>query len=139
MSLSIKQYSVYFIIGGIVGITAIVLREGIAWLIGDSPTYYALSVSLVYMFGILLSFILHRNFTFKEQKTPFYLAQFYSFILVAILGMLLTVSISIALRYLLHFDTIFNHYSGAISFCLAALTASVFSYYLNARFSFSKA
>jgi len=137
MRLSVTQYSVYFIIGSIVAVIAVILREGIAWLIGDSPLYYMLSVAIVYIIGTLLSFILHRFITFKEKHVPFSFKKFYIFTVVAMLGMLLTAAVSAMFRYILYFDLIFLSYSGTISFCVAALLTSVISYYLNARFLFS--
>jgi putative flippase GtrA len=130
----------YAIIGAIVGISAAVGREIIAMAFpADTPGYYALSVSLVYVFGILASYSGHRKVTFghvdmKHQSTA---RSMTNFTVIALLGLLCTTGLSVTIRYFFPVDDFFGSLGGAFSFILATLIASVITFSLNARHTFS--
>jgi len=136
---ALNQYGRYFVIGGLVGVMTLLLREGIARIAGDTPALYLLSVLIAYAIGILISFLLHRYLTFRERlATPAHPlnSALLRFSLIALLGMALTAGMAMAVRYLLALDAVFFAYSGAAAFVIASLLTSVVTYALNARLSF---
>ena len=59
---TLLTYLRYAVIGAIVGISAVIGRELIAMALpADTPEFYALSVSIVYAFGILASYSGHKK------------------------------------------------------------------------------
>jgi len=136
---ALDQYGRYFVIGGLVGVMTLLLREGIARITGDTPSRYLLSVLAAYAIGILVSFLLHKHLTFRERlATPAHPlhSALLRFTLIALIGMALTGGLAVGVRYLLVLDAIFFAYSGAVAFVIASLLTSVVTYVLNARLSF---
>ena len=131
-----RQYLVYFVVGGFVGVLTVVIREVFAGLTHDSPSFYALSVSLAYSIGIVLSFTLHKLITFKSVlNRPTHRFSFVMFTLIAITGLILTSGFAVLIRYGLDLDRWLYQYAGMIAFIIASLATSVITYGLNARFS----
>ena len=139
-TLSFRQYVIYFLVGSFVGVLAVIARELFALITGDAPVWFFLSVIVVYLLGILLSFFLHNKITFGAGKLiPIrrtYGRHFRNFVFIAVLSAVLVGLLSSALRYQLGFDSMFGVYSAAMAFIVSSLLISVASYYLNARFVF---
>ena len=136
--MNFKQYIRYFIIGTFVGITAIFFREMIAKLLPvDNPNYYVLSVTVTYVFAIMLSFTMQRFFTFQPRQQHSKEKMFACYTLVAITGGISTAVLSFIFRYTLQLDLFLYEYSGATAFAAAALASSVLTYWLNVRFVFN--
>jgi putative flippase GtrA len=137
--LSLAQYRRFFLVGTVVGLLAIALRELIAAALpADTPLFYSISVIVVYVFGILLSYVLQHRFTFKVDLGTSDWRRLTSFIAVALIGALTTWLLSLIFRYELGFDRIFGLLSGSIAFGVAALSSSVLTYALNALVVFRR-
>jgi putative flippase GtrA len=65
MSTRFRQFLVYFVVGGAVGVAGIGIRETVALFLPDTPAWYTASVGIAYGASILLSFSLHRRITFR--------------------------------------------------------------------------
>ena len=64
-----STYLRYIIVGAVVGVLTILLRELFALILpADTPAYYALSVVMAYMVGIFCSYYGHRNVTFSARQ-----------------------------------------------------------------------
>ena len=136
MKLSLQQYSRYFIVGSVVGVSAVILRELIALLAEDKVGFYLGTVLFAYAYGTIISFFLHKIFTFKKHlEANNKQLHFYTFTIVAITGMFLTGAFSLLFRYGCHLDSLIPRYSGGCAFILAALTSSACTYYLHIRYS----
>ncbi len=137
MSLSIRQFTRYLMTGTFVGISAVLLREGIVTLLpADTPTYYIISVLFVYVVGMILSFLLQGVFTFHIRKVDRMRTMFGPFIIVALVGASSTSLLSLLFRYWMWFDMLFGKLGGSAAFAAATFTSSVVSYWMSARFVF---
>ena len=135
--LSFDQYRRFFLVGTVVGLLAIALRELIATALpADTPFFYSISVVVVYAFGILTSYALQHRFTFKLNLKDSRGRRLISFIAVAFIGALATWLMSLVFRYELGFDRTFGHLSGSTAFAAAAVSSSVLTYPLNALLVF---
>jgi hypothetical protein len=66
--LSFQQYTRYFVVGSILGVLILVLRETIARAFSaDTPINYALSIIIVYAVRIVLGYNAHRRLTFVQK------------------------------------------------------------------------
>jgi putative flippase GtrA len=92
-------------------------------------------VVCAYGLGIALSFALNRRFTFTQASAVGWPA-YVRFVLVALLGMFLTWTASIAFRYGLRLQLLLGDASAGLAFALAALLSSAITYPLNARLVF---
>lgn len=133
------SYSKYIVIGGIVGVITVLIREGISFVLPqDTPTYYAVSVVLAYCVGILLSYYGHRKVSFSHaQPVGSTVESFSRFTVIAIMGLLATTGLSVLLRYKLPFDKYLSDFGAATAFAIATFLASLLTYSLNATFTFS--
>jgi len=135
---SFGRYSRYFIVGGAIGVTSTLLLE---FILRVSPTdtavVYGLSVAIVYAIGVLAGFILHHRFTFQDTVVVLRWHRLGQFFAIAVLGALLTSGLSVFIRFVLNIDRVVGEFAGATAFVVAALTVSVVTYWLNARFVFS--
>jgi putative flippase GtrA len=137
--LSLDQYRRFFLVGTVVGLLAIALRELVALgLPADTPTYYSISVITVYAFGIVLSYVLQHRITFKADLRKSTWRRLSAFITVALVGALASWLLSLSLRYGLGFDKLFGRLSGSLAFAVAAVSSSVLTYALNALFVFRR-
>jgi putative flippase GtrA len=135
--LSLAQYKRFFLVGTAVGLLAIALRELIAAALpADTPLFYSISVIVVYVFGILLSYVLQHRFTFKVSLRKSNWRRLISFICVALIGALATWLLSLIFRYELGFDRTFGLLSGSLAFAVAAVSSSALTYTLNALLVF---
>ena len=131
-------YCRYLVVGAIVGITAIVARELISYLLpADSPGYYLLSVIIIYTGGIIASFYGHFRVSFSHvQNKQATMVSMGKFTLVALAGMGVTSLLSYQIRYNLNLEPVFGALLPSVAFGVAALTASLLTYTLNARYIF---
>lgn len=133
------SYLKYLFIGAIVGIASIVGREVLAlYLPADTPEYYALSVAVIYAFGILVSYTGHRKVSFSHvdmegQNTA---SSMTWFTLIAIFGLLCATGLSVGIRYFLPIQGVFGAYSATVAFAIATVITSILTFTLNARHTF---
>lgn len=134
-------YCKYFVIGAIVGVTAIVAREIIGFLLpADTPVYYMLSVTFVYAGGILASFYGHYRVTFSHiARKRAALESIGRFTIIAIIGMIITALVSWQIRYALGLERVLGKLLPAFAFGTATVIASLVTYTLNARYTFVEA
>ena len=135
-----RPYFRYLVVGGIVGLLAIAAREILAYMFpDDSPGYYLLSVIIIYAGGIVASFYGHFHVSFSHVKDKSAtLVSMFKFTLVALAGMGATATLSYQIRYNLGLEAIFGPFLPSLAFGMAALTASLLTYSLNARYIFVK-
>ena len=137
--LSFQQYVRFLVVGLIVGVIAVALRELITRALpADTPAYYSLSVIVVYAGGILLSFALHSRYTFGVGPRVDSSAGLAPFTAVALVGALATWLVSLICRYGLGFDRLFGDVSGSAAFAVGAVAASLLTYSLNAHMVFHR-
>jgi putative flippase GtrA len=136
LMLGLAQYGRFLMVGAVVAVLTIACRELIGHFLGpDTPVFYSVSVVCAYGLGILLSFVLNRRFTFMQASAVGW-AACARFIAIALLGMFLTWTLSIALRYGLMLQPLLGDASAGLAFALAALLSSGVTYPLNARLVF---
>lgn len=136
---SLRQYSRYFLIGGVIGVASVLLLEALSRLLPtDTPVYYALAVGLVYMTGVLAGFTFHSRYTFVAQGEDQRRRRIAAFALISLLGALLTSVLSAVLRFALDMDLLIGKFASPAAFVAAALAASVLTYWLNARLVFGQ-
>jgi putative flippase GtrA len=117
----------------------VLVRGLIGGLVGDTPARYLFSVVAAYAVGILVSFALHKHWTFRERlRAPAHPVghALLRFTLIALTGMALTGALAVAVRYLLGLDTLVPGSAAAAAFVVASLLTSGVTYALNARLSF---
>jgi putative flippase GtrA len=131
-------YCRYFLIGSMVGAVAIFAREILASLFpADTPGYYLLSVTLIYIGGIFASYYGHRKITFGHRKlTHVTVKSMCMFTIIAILGLILTAVISAYIRYEVPITGVAERYKPALSFALAIILSSTLTFSLNSIFTF---
>ena len=79
---------------------SIACRELFGRLLGtDDPRHYSISVVLAYLAGIAVSFVLNQRFTFSGAPAARSWSRFIPFVVVALVGLVCTWLISLALRY----------------------------------------
>lgn len=131
-------YCRYFLIGSIVGIIAILGREIIGRMLpADTPVYYLFSVIIVYEGGMVASFYGHYRITFTHIKYKrANLVSMGRFVLIALAGMCITSLFSYLIRYYLHLEPVLGGLLPSFGFAVATLVASVFTFTLNARYTY---
>ena len=138
MSRRFRQFLVYFVVGGFVGVAGIGIREAVALFLPDTPAWYAATVGIAYGASILLSFSLHRRITFAGaldgRGTAIPLTKFG---IIAIMSLVTASLLAPAIRYGLHFDALLGTGAAFSAFVLACLLVSIISYLLNAYFTFN--
>ncbi len=133
-----KQYITYCIVGTIIGVVAVIVRESLEFLLpNENPIYYGLSVMIVYTGGIVAGYYGHGKYTFGTRGAENYDDRSLPiFALIAVFGMILTALLAMLLMYVLEFRHLFQRAGAAISFAIAAVTVSIVTYSLNAHFTF---
>ncbi len=135
--ISYNRYPRFFMIGSLVGIATILVRELIASMLGsDGKLDYLITICGAYGFGIIASFTLQRLFTFRDHGDRRARDYFVLFTLVAIAGGVLVALLSFVFRYALLADSLFNQYAPSVAFITASLLVSVLSYWVNAKYVF---
>jgi putative flippase GtrA len=134
--LSFRQYQRYFVVGSVIGVFALALREAIAWTLpADTPVYYSVSIIAVYAVAVVLSYAAQRSITFAH-KGGWSLAQLGAFTATALIGGVVTWLVALLVRYTLRLDQLLGPLSATLAFAVGAVTASVVTYLLQARFIF---
>jgi putative flippase GtrA len=95
-------------------------------------------VMLAYMVGIAMSFFLNHRFTFLGDAASRNWPRFMLFVSVALVGLVCTWLISVALRYGLPLPALIGKSSAPVAFAVATVLASLITYPLNALFVFGK-
>lgn len=136
----VRTYARYFIVGALVGILTILVREAIAAALpSDTPTYYAVSAILAYIIGILTSYVGHRVFSFRHTVPVGRLSTSLGrFSLIAILGLISTTILSLVIRYGLPLEIILEKYEATFAFASATVISSLLTYSLNAKYTFAR-
>lgn len=125
----IPRYVRFLIVGGIVGLFSLAVRQVVGWLAGEATQAdYSVSVLIGYAAGILLSFVLNRAITFNGGSW----AKFPAFVAIALIGMAVTWGLSVAIRFGLPLEA-FGAFAGTIAFGVATVLATGVTYPLNAR------
>ncbi|MGG6269262.1 GtrA family protein [Leptolyngbya sp. AN03gr2] len=133
------QYPVYLFVGAGVTLLTVLVRSLIGFLIQDDTTAkYIASIVLSYIVGILLSYFAHRTITFRDQA-QFSLAQTLKFVGAHLLGMILSLFISIHLRAYLLDAWMPIEISKLLAFTIAALIVSIVTFLLKKYVVFEKA
>jgi len=133
-----RQYSRYFIVGAIVGVATIGIRELIAVVLpADNPIYYTTSVSVAYCLGILMSYFGHRVFSFRGATVVGGTAgSLATFSVIALIGLVSTAAVAALIRYEMPLERIIGAFEPTIAFAFATFISSFITYVLNARFTF---
>lgn len=135
--MSLGQYARFVFIGAFVGIVSVGCRELVGHLlVADTRRSYSISVGLAYAIGITLSFFLNHRFTFGGDDSSRNWRIFFQFAAIAIVGLVLTWILALALRYGTHLDARIGWAAKPVAFATAAFISSVLTYPLNARFVF---
>ena len=131
-------YCKYLLVGAVVGIATIIAREIIAYILpADTPSYYLLSVVLVYAGGIIASFYGHNRVTFSHIRNKRAAQKSIGrFIIIAIIGMLITSLLSYQIRYTTEMEPILGKLLPAFAFASGTVIASIATFLLNARYTF---
>jgi putative flippase GtrA len=134
------RYCRYFVIGAIVGVLAIVAREAIMILLAkDTPAYYAGSVVVVYVGGILASYFGHHWITFGDIERSRSTAQALGrFAVIAVFGLVMTTLLSLFFRYAVPVTGVAEKFKPTLAFVAAALITSVATFLLNSTFTFTR-
>lgn len=131
-------YCAYFIVGSVVSLAALLVREMMQWALGaDSPVLYASTVAVVNILGMVAGFYAHQRFTFEAHRNDGPArGSLWRFILIAALGTAVTAIAAVALRYGLRMDTWLGRWAPTLAFAGALVLASVLNYYLNRIWNF---
>jgi putative flippase GtrA len=137
MSLSLGQYARFMFVGGFVGVVTVACRELLGHILhADTPQAYSLSVVAAYAIGLVLSFLINHRFTYNGPAAQRNWRKFAQFVAVALVGMLITWALSLALRYGLRLDALIGSLAKPVAFATAALASSALTYPLNSLFVF---
>lgn len=140
MKMSLTRYARFLVVGAFVGILTVGCRELIGRiLVVDTRLTFTVSIVLAYAFGITLGFLLNHRFTFDADGTSRNAGMFLRFVVVAVIGLVLTWLLSFTFRYAANLDAQIGPAAKPAAFAIAALLASLITYPLNARFVFSAA
>jgi putative flippase GtrA len=136
--MSLAQYARFLVVGGITGVITIGCRELIAFLLpSDSPGFYSLSVVCANSIGTAINFVLNRQYTFSTAGVTGW-SRFGGFAVVAVIAMLSTWGLSVAIRYGLKLDAMLGEFAGGCAFAVATLLTSLITYPLNASVIFRR-
>jgi putative flippase GtrA len=135
--MSFGQYARFLVIGAFVGIVTVTCRELIGHLLAaDTRRNFSVSVVIAYAVGITISFFLNHRFTFGGDGSSRNWRAFIHFVAIAIVGLISTWILSLALRYGTHLDALIGPAAKLVAFATATLLSSMLTYPLNARFVF---
>ena len=131
-------YCKYFLVGSLIGCTAIAAREFVSILLpSDTPAFYLASVVIVYAGGIVASFYGHYRVTFSHVRHKrATLDSVGKFTGIAVIGMFITAFLSYQIRYHFGLHPVIGKALPAVAFAAATLLASVVTYLLNSKFTF---
>ena len=133
------RYSKYAVVGAVVAVIAIGIREFVAILLpNDTPFYYAFSIFVAYLCGFVLSYFGHKYISFGHVRQLAFShgRSISAFLSIALLGMVVTMLVSLAVRYLLPMDRIPGGFGASAAFAVGVLIASVATFWLNRIYTF---
>ena len=133
------KYSKYALVGFAVTVIAIGVRElAGALLPSDTPAYYTLSIFIAYICGFFLSYLGHKFISFNhvEQLAFNHARSMIAFLLIALLGMLATILVSLTVRYLLPIDNYLCGWADSFAFSVGILMSSIGTFWLNRAYTF---
>lgn len=126
-----SRYPTYILVGAAVTLLTVMLRSLIGLLIeDDTMSKYISSMILAYILGILLSFLAHKNITFKVQNR-LSIAQGFNFVAIHFLGMSITIIGSTTLREKLLDGRLPIELSKMFAFAVSAFMVSIITYLLK--------
>jgi putative flippase GtrA len=131
-----KKYLTYLLIGGVVGVLALLSRELAGRLLPNTRFWYVFLILIIYCGGILVSFILQKRYTFRGATSTQPRRQLFLFVLLAIFTGFLTAALSYFLRYGLDMDIFLGKWAPTAAFGLATLATSTLNFFLNSHFIF---
>ncbi len=121
--MSFGQYTRFLVVGAFVGLVTLGCRELIGHLlVVDNQRTYSVSVTVAYAIGIALSFLLNHRFTFGAGARSW--SKFGKFVAIALVGLLSTWLLSLALRYGLHLDAFIGSWARVTAFAVATVLSS---------------
>jgi putative flippase GtrA len=135
----LSRYFVYACVGVVVTLVAIFLRAMISrFMPADSPNYYALSIGITYGIGFTLSYSGHRFITFQQvtEMARSQGASFVLFVLIAMLGMLVAMMVSLFVRYQTPLAQLAGNDAPSVAFAAGVVVASVLTFSLNSSITF---
>jgi len=88
--------------------------------------------------GIVVSFVLNQRFTFSAHQEARQWSRFMPFVAVALVGLVCTWLISLALRYGLPLPALIGKSSASVAFAMATVLASLITYSAQCLFVFGK-
>jgi putative flippase GtrA len=135
--MSFGQYTRFLVVGAFVGLVTLGCRELIGHLlVVDNQRTYSVSVTVAYAIGIALSFLLNHRFTFEATAGERSWSKFGKFVAIALVGLMSTWLLSLALRYGLHLDAFIGPWARVTAFAVATVLSSAVTYPLNSLIVF---
>ncbi len=131
------QFFKYMVVGAVIAVIAIGIRELLALLMPDTPWAYAVSILIVYGFGILSSFELQQKVTFGHIPAPLRRKKFRRFLVISISIAFFATTFAHYLRYELGLGGLSGKYLPTVAFSITVLTTSIASFVLNRLFVFN--
>jgi putative flippase GtrA len=127
----IRQYFMFFLNGGILGVISLGLQTILYKVIGiNTGSAYALSVALTYVPLIVVNFIIQRRWIFQQDGL------FWRFVLANLSIMLLVSLLAPICRLLISFAAGVE-WGDRVGFALAAIAMSIPSYFFKRLFVFN--
>lgn len=131
-------YVRYIVVGGVVGLLSLFLRELIDYAFEASTGMrYGASVAFSYAVGVVVSFYLHRVVTFSADRSVSTFHFFGRFTVVALVSGSATSFAAAVLVQWSSFGNAFGSYRAMAAFAIAALGVSAISYCANAKFVYA--
>lgn len=137
------KYPTYFVVGSFVTFITIILRDILGRLFSLYWFGYVLSIVAVYPIGIGLSYVLQSRFTFQIKKyhSRENLSRIYFFIATHLLGLILTIFLSIVFRNLmklslLNISSLQIISQDSLAYITAIFITSIITYIINKKVTF---
>jgi putative flippase GtrA len=131
-----KRFSTYILIGSLVGAMSIGLREILGLCLPKTPLGYALSVGLVYGFGVFGSFILNGRITFRVSVSETSRRSIAIFVAISVLNASLASALAVGLRCSFLDSILGPTLAPASSMVCAALALALPSFWLKKNLVF---
>ncbi|WP_019498617.1 GtrA family protein [Pseudanabaena sp. PCC 6802] len=125
-----SRYPTYFIVGCCVTLVTIILRDIIGRFFKESVWEFVLSIIIVYLIGIPLSYVCQSRFTFTnhQKQSRSFKYKFTSYTIVYLVGMGSAILLSLLFDRLLFPLPILPRVRQTIAFIIASLITSVVTY-----------
>lgn len=133
------RYARFLSVGATVGAICVGLREVIDLMLGnDLPANYAVSVFVVYVVGIGMSYLLQARFVFGDRPAPKSFWRKLSFVAVAGVSAGMASALSTVIRFGANMDALAGRFAPALSFIIAVLCVSFVNFQFGKRVVFVK-